>query len=188
MNRRILLIVSLLTVLSLLLAACGGSAAPTQAPAATQAAAPTQAPAAGAAVTLEYWLWDSLQLPPYQKCADNFTAKNPNIKINITQKGWDDYWSGIQNGMIAGNAPDVFTDHLAKYPEFAAKNHLVDIQTYIDRDKVDMSAYLSGLADLWARDGKRFGLPKDWDTVAVVYNKDMLDKAGVTVEELGRLD
>ena len=86
--------------------------------------------------------------------------------------------------MIGGTAPDVFTDHLAKYPEFASKNQLVDIQPYIDRDKVDLSVYLSGLADLWGRDGKRFGLPKDWDTIAIVYNKDMLDKAGVTVDEV----
>ena len=27
-------------------------------------------------------------------------------------------------------------------------------------------------------------MPKDWDTVALVYNKEMLDKAGVTVDEL----
>ncbi len=198
MNRRLLLLVSLLTVISVLLGACGGGAqpAPTQAPAAAATQAPAAAPAAtaapaaaapaagGEAVPVAYWLWDANQLPAYQKCADDFMAKNPNIKINITQQGWDDYWSGIQNGMIAGNAPDVFTDHLAKYPEFAAKNQLLDIQPFIDRDKVDTSVYLSGLADLWARDGKRFGLPKDWDTIAIVYNKDMLDKAGVTVDDV----
>ena len=122
--------------------------------------------------------------PAYQQCATDFMAKNPNITVNISQKGWDDYWSGIQNGMIAGNAPDVFTDHLAKYPEFASKGQLVDIQPYVDRDKVDLSVYLNGLADLWGRDGKRYGLPKDWDTISIVYNKDMLDKAGVTVDEL----
>ena len=44
--------------------------------------------------------------------------------------------------------------------------------------------YLNGLADLWGREGKRYGLPKDWDTISIVYNKDMLDKAGVTVDEL----
>ena len=203
MNRRLLLLVSLLTVISVLLGACGGgaqpaptaapaAAAPTEAPAAAApteapaAAAPTAAPAAssGETVNLDYWLWDANQLPAYQKCADNFMAKNPNIKVTITQQGWNDYWSGIQNGMIGGTAPDVFTDHLAKYPEFASKNQLVDIQPYIDRDKVDLSVYLSGLADLWGRDGKRFGLPKDWDTIAIVYNKDMLDKAGVTVDDV----
>ncbi|HNS03394.1 MAG TPA: sugar ABC transporter substrate-binding protein [Anaerolineae bacterium] len=194
MYRRFLLIVSLLVIFSLVLGACGGAATPApQAPAAEAPAAEApaaQEPAAAAppadagSATLEYWLWDTAQLPPYQACADAFTAANPNIKVNITQKGWDDYWSGIQNGMIAGNAPDMFTNHLAKYPEFASKGQLVDIQPYIARDGVDMSVYLKGLADLWGRDGKQYGLPKDWDTVAIVYNKDMLDAAGVTVEEL----
>jgi multiple sugar transport system substrate-binding protein len=32
---------------------------------------------------------------------------------------------------------------------------------------------------LWVRDGKRYGLPKDWDTISIVYNVDMLKKAGV---------
>ena len=35
--------------------------------------------------------------------------------------------------------------------------------------------YAKGLADLWvAQDGKRYGLPKDWDTIAIFYNKKML--------------
>jgi multiple sugar transport system substrate-binding protein len=201
MNRKLLSVVSLLTLCALLLGACGGAPA-TQAPAAQAPAAQApaaqapasqapaqpaaQAPASGGTVTLEYWLWDANQLPAYQKCAADFTAKNPNIKVNITQQGWGDYWSNIQNGMITGNAPDVFTDHLAKYPDFAAKNQLVDIQPMVDKDKVDLNVYLHGLADLWTRNGKRFGLPKDWDTIALVFNKAMLDKAGVTVDDLNK--
>ena len=197
MNRRILVVLSVLTLFSLLLAACGGGAATpaAPAPAATQApaaAAPaaTEAPAAvapaasGEAVQLQYWLWDANQLPAYQQCIDDFGAKNPNIKVTITQQGWGDYWSNIQTGMITGTAPDIFTNHLAQYPTFAAKDQLVDIEPLVKRDNVDLGVYIGDLADLWARDGKRFGLPKDWDTIAIVYNKDMLDKAGVTVEEL----
>lgn len=163
---------SLLVLASLVLGAC-------------TPAASTAAPASGGGeVTLAYTLWDTLQLIPYQQCADDFMAKNPNIKIEISQRGWGDYWTYIQTSMAAGNAPDVFTNHLAKYPEFASKNQLVDIQPLVERDQVDLGIYLSGLADLWSRDGKRFGLPKDWDTIAVIYNTDMLEKAGITVEEL----
>jgi multiple sugar transport system substrate-binding protein len=166
---------SMLILASLVLGACGS----------TQPAASTAAPASGGGeVNITYSLWDTNQLVPYQQCATDFMAKNPNIKIEITQMGWSDYWTNLQTSMAAGNAPDVFTNHLAKYPEFASKNQLVDIQPLVERDKVDMSIYLPGLADLWSRDGKRFGLPKDWDTVAVVYNEDMLEKAGITVEEL----
>lgn len=167
-------------VLSLILAACGSAAQPTSAPAAGGDAAATSAPAAGGeGVTIRYQLWDSNQQPAYQACADAFHEENPGITVKIEQLGWGDYWSGIQTGMVGGTAPDVFTNHLAKYPEFAAKNQLVDIEPMVQRDGVDLSVYYPGLADLWVRDGKRFGLPKDWDTVAIVYNADMLAAAGV---------
>lgn len=174
--------------LSLVLAACGAAppaAAPTGAPAAGGEAA-TSAPAAEG-VTIRYGLWDANQQPAYEACAAKFHEQNPGITVKIEQQGWDDYWSGIQTGMVGGTAPDVFTNHLAKYPEFAAKEQLLDIEPLVKRDGVDTSVYLSGLADLWGRDGKRYGLPKDWDTVAVIYNQAMLDAAGVTVDELGDL-
>ena len=131
-------------------------------------------------VKLTYWLWDSNQLPMYQACADAFTKANPTIKVELQQKGWDDYWTGITTGFVSGTAPDVFTDHLAKYPEFATNNQIVDLAPYIAKDKVDSKQYLTGLFDLWGRQGKQFGLPKDWDTIAVFYNKAMAAKAGVT--------
>jgi multiple sugar transport system substrate-binding protein len=138
-------------------------------------------------VTIRYTLWDANQLPAYQKVADNFMAKNPDIKIVITQMGWADYWNDLQTSMVAGTAADVFTDHLAKYPEFAAKGQLLDIEPMVKADKVNTRIYLTGLADLWTRDGKRFGLPKDWDTIAIVYNKDMAKAAGITEKEMNSL-
>jgi multiple sugar transport system substrate-binding protein len=184
-------------VAGLILAACGGggtttpaSGGATAAPAAGGAATAAPAAASGGAsggVTIRYQLWDTNQQPPYQACADEFHKQNPNITVKIEQLGWGDYWSGIQTGMVGGTAPDVFTDHLAKFAEFASKNQLVDIQPLVDRDKVDVNQYIPGLADLWVREGKRYGLPKDWDTVAIVYNTDMLQKASIDPASLKAL-
>jgi hypothetical protein len=38
------------------------------------------------------------------------------------------------------------------------------------------------------QDGKRYGLPKDWDTVAMFYNKKLVKDAGYTEEQLANLD
>ncbi len=139
-------------------------------------------------VTIKYELWDSAQLPAYQKCAEVFMEKNPNIKIEITQLGWNDYWTGLQTEMVGGSASDVFTNHLAKFKEFANKGQLVDLAPYIKRDSIDTSIYLNGLEKLWqTEDGKCYGLPKDWDTIAIVYNADALNKAGITKEEANSL-
>ncbi len=130
-------------------------------------------------VTIRYWLWDNNQLPAYTECASQFMESNPDITVEIEQLGWGDYWEGIQSGFITGDAPDVFTNHLAKYPEFVALEQLVDIQPLVERDSVPTDIYYPGLADLWVKNGARYGLPKDWDTVAVIYNANMLEAAGI---------
>ncbi len=145
------------------------------------------APARAQDVKLTYWMWDSNQLPMYQQCAKNFEAATPGVKVDLQQKGWDDYWTGITTGFVSGTAPDVFTNHLAKYPEFANNSQIVDIAPLIAKDKVDKGQYLAGLYDLWGKNGKQYGLPKDWDTVAVFYNKNLVAKAGVKEADLANM-
>jgi multiple sugar transport system substrate-binding protein len=124
----------------------------------------------GGPVTLTYWLWDDKQQPAYQACADAFSKANPTVTVKISQTAWDQYWQNLTTQLAGGSAPDVWTDHASYYPQFVSSNQILDIQPYVDKDKVDLGQYQAGLADLFVKDGKRYGLPKDWDTMAVVYN------------------
>jgi len=136
--------------------------------------------------TVTYWLWDSNQQPAYQACADAFEKENAGLKVDIVQRGWNDYWNTLTAGFVSGSAPDVFTDHVSQYPDFVAKNQLLALD---DGTKdVDFGQYAEGLADLWvAKDGKRYGLPKDWDTEAIFYNKKMVKDAGLTDADMAHL-
>jgi multiple sugar transport system substrate-binding protein len=134
-------------------------------------------------VELRYALWDSNQQPAYQACADEFTRRNPGITVSIEQAGWSEYWDGLTTALVAKTAPDVFTDHAGRYPELMSRNQLLDIQPFVERDGVDTSIYLVN-PDMWVKDGKRYGLPKDWDTIAFYYNKAMIEAAGITDEEI----
>jgi len=143
----------------------------------------------GATGTVSYWLWDSNQLPAYQAVAKAFERENPDIRIRITQLGWNDYWTKLTAGFIAGTAPDVFTDHLTKFPQYA------DLDVLYELDELEATAgirdadYQSGLAELWkGRNGHRYGSPKDWDTIAMFYDEAVMQKAGVTPEQLAALE
>jgi multiple sugar transport system substrate-binding protein len=62
---------------------------------------------------------------------------------------------------------------------------LLPLNDFIERDGFDTDQYFPGLAELWVTpDGSRYGLPKDWDTVVVVYNRQMLRDAGITEDQL----
>jgi len=137
---------------------------------------------------VSYWLWDSNQQPAYQQCADAFHTANPNVTVKISQYGWDDYWTKLTTGFVAGTAPDVFTNHLSKYPEFVAQGQLLSLDATLTKDGVNTSNFQAGLSDLWVgQDGKRYGLPKDFDTVAIFYNKALTKAAGVADSDLANL-
>jgi multiple sugar transport system substrate-binding protein len=167
-------------VMGLLLTACGGGS--------SGGGGGGSIDTSKASGTVSYWLWDNNQQPAYQACADAFHTANPNITVKISQYGWDDYWGKVTNGFVAGTAPDVFTDHLSKYPEFVTQGQLVALDDVLSKDGVKTDGYEAGLADLWVgQDGKRYGLPKDWDTISIFYNKDMTKNAGLTDEQMNSL-
>jgi multiple sugar transport system substrate-binding protein len=84
---------------------------------------------------INYWLWDNNQLPSYRACTDAFEKQNPDSKIKITQTGWFDYWTALNTAFVSGTAPDVFWNHLSRYPDFAQNNLLVDLAPLIQRDR-----------------------------------------------------
>jgi multiple sugar transport system substrate-binding protein len=135
-----------------------------------------------------YWMWDASQLPAYQQCADDFEAENPDIHIAIEQVGWDYYWGRLLSAFVANGAPDVFVDHTSKYGDYTSRGLIEPLDQLIARDGPDMSQFVKGTGDLWVGDdGKRYGLPKDFDAVGLFYNAKMARDAGLTPEQMQNL-
>jgi multiple sugar transport system substrate-binding protein len=171
--------------LSLTLTACGGDSGSSSGSGGDVGADGGPIDTSKATGEISYWLWENAQQPAYQSCADLFQQKNPGTKINISQYAWDDYWNKLTTSFVAGSAPDVFTDHLAKYGEFVSQDQLVPLDETLAKDGFNVNQYQPGLADLWVgQNGKRYGLPKDFDTVSVFYNKKYIKDGGVTPEQL----
>lgn len=141
------------------------------------------------AVSLTYWMWDANQVPGYQQCASDFEAANPDVRINIEQYGWDDYWTQLTARMVAESAPDVFVDHAQQFGKYASFDQILDISDRVESSDLDLAQYQEGLVDLWRGDqGGLYGLPKDWDTVGLFFNADLIADAGYTAADLADLE
>ena len=182
-------------LLSFLLAGCGVSelpvpvAVPSPTPfidsVVTATPAPTPDPEP---VTLRYALWDARQEPAYAACARQFMDEHPDITIVFERTDWPAYWDKLADDLTSANAPDVFVNHLTRLPDLITADALIDLEPYVQRDGIDDTIYIGRLPRLWTRAGQRLGLPKDWDTIALVYNQQLLDAAGVTIDEVNQLD
>lgn len=63
---------------------------------------------------------------------------------------------------------------------YTEANVLMDLNSYIEKDDaIDMDNYYPGITQLYNKDGVQYAIPKDHDTIAVIYNKAVFDKYGV---------
>ena len=141
----------------------------------------TAAVAESEPVTITYACWDSNQATLLQKVADEFHAANPNITIEIQVNGWADYWTALEAAATGGSLPDTFWMHSNNIYYYGSNNQLLDLTDYIAKsDLVDLKNYPEGLNAIYNIDGKQYAVPKDYDTIALWYNKTLFDAAGLS--------
>jgi multiple sugar transport system substrate-binding protein len=92
---------------------------------------------------------------------------------------WDSYWDKLKTQLAAGTAPDVFAMDAPLYLDYQSRDVLLNLQPYLDKNP-DMlkDVYPQTLSAYKTADGY-FGLPRDFQTIVLFYNKDMFDKAKV---------
>ena len=124
-------------------------------------------------------IWDSNQQKGLQIIADKWTETS-GVKVNIEVVDWDNYWTLLEAGASGGTMPDVFWMHSNNAQMYMENDVLLKLNDYVEKEKIDMSKYYEGVKNLYTRsDGNIYALPKDHDTIALLYNKAIFDKYGV---------
>ena len=131
---------------------------------------------------LKVAIWDNNQLAGIQQIADEWTEQS-GVKVQIDVINWDNYWTLLEAGASdQSGMPDVFWMHSNVAQMYMENDILLNLDDYIAADdKIDLSNYYEGITDLYTRDdnGSVYALPKDHDTIALLYNKAIFDKYGV---------
>ncbi|MEG0900892.1 MAG: sugar ABC transporter substrate-binding protein, partial [Clostridia bacterium] len=126
-------------------------------------------------VSITFALWDTNQEPGMKAIADAYTAKHPNVTVEVQVTPWSEYWTKLEAAAQGGALPDVFWMHSNQIMKFAAAGMLLDLTDL----NLDYTPYPSGITALYNYDGKQLAVPKDYDTIALAYNKEIFDNAGV---------
>jgi multiple sugar transport system substrate-binding protein len=175
---------ALLIVAAMLLAACGGAATPEPAPAApveqpaapAEQPAPTEQPAATGAKTelvLMGWSSSPAENERLQQMVDTYNAANPGVNVTLSQV--PDYDTKLQVSLAGGSPPDVFYVDSFKFFDLQNAGALANGNDQI----VDQSDFVPSLKSAFTKDGQFYCPPKDFSTLALEYNTDLFDAAGV---------
>jgi multiple sugar transport system substrate-binding protein len=134
----------------------------------------------GGKVTLKLGMWASS--PAEKQLVDKqiaaFEKANPNITVK-EQVVTGNYLQALQPMLASKTAPDIFYVDASYAPTLEDSGVLAPLDSYIKSEKVDTGDFAPAALKAFQWKGTTYGLPKDYNTMALEYNPALLAKAGI---------
>ena len=108
----------------------------------------------------------------------DFEAQHPNIKVKYEAIS-DQYMDVIKTRLVGEAAPDVFYLESVEAPFLMSQNVLEPLEAYITPE-FDLADFEDSLLDSFKYQNHIYGLPKDYSTLALFYNKKAFTAAGLS--------
>ena len=137
---------------------------------------------------LKFWINSSLnahEKTAYQKAADEFSQKNPNVKVSVeVVPGSETDVAKLMTAVRSGAGPDIAVIDRFTVAQRAATGLLVDLTPLIAKEGKDLGQEYSEAP--WQEvlyQKKVYALPTNTDARVLFYNKQLLKEAGVDLSE-----
>ena len=173
--RRLLPALAGTAALALVLAACGSDTGSTSdtSPTADDTVDPTS-------ISGDLTWWDTSdpanEGPTYKKLIDKFNETYPNVNINYQSVPFAEAQNKFKTAAKSGSgAPDILRAEVAWVPDFAALGYLYALD---DTDLLDGNFLETPLSSN-VYEGQTYGVPQVTDTLGLMYNKALFEKAGL---------
>lgn len=114
-----------------------------------------------------------------QQVLQDFEASHPTIKVKFEVIA-DQYMDVIKTRLIGDAAPDVFYLDALEAPFLMAQNVLEPLNPYITSE-FDLADIEPNLLQPFQAQNQIYGLPKDYSTLALFYNRQAFQTAGLNV-------
>lgn len=129
-------------------------------------------------ITLSGWQSSPNEGKLLDEVIREFEAKNPTIKVKREVIN-SQYMDVIRTRLIGEVAPDVFYLEAFEAPTLIKSGVLEPLNSYI-KPEFKLNDFELNLLNAFKRDGKVYGIPKDFSTLALFYNSTALKNAGIT--------
>ncbi|MBU3114169.1 ABC transporter substrate-binding protein [Clostridium lacusfryxellense] len=139
----------------------------------------TEASAKPVTITVEVWGSSDTETKLIDDQIASFNELNKSKKITLKKEvATGDYNQVMQTKIAAKTEPDLFFLDVSLVPSYVEKGAVAPIDEYLDKE--DLKDFYPNLLSGFQVGGKTYGLPKDFNSLALFYNKKMFVDAGVT--------
>ncbi|GGT03750.1 extracellular solute-binding protein [Streptomyces cinerochromogenes] len=131
-------------------------------------------------VTITWWDTSNAtnEAPTYKALVQQFEAAHKDIKVKYVNVPFDQAQNKFDTAAGAKGAPDILRSEVGWTPAFAKKGFFLPLDG--TEALADQGKFEPNLIKQAQYEGKTYGVPFVTDTLALVYNKALFKKAGIT--------
>ncbi|WP_225755575.1 ABC transporter substrate-binding protein [Actinotalea sp. Marseille-Q4924] len=183
-KRRLLATGAVSITAALALAACGGGSTPEDIAGggeAPEGAGEFTGEYDGPDVELSYWNGFTGGDGPFmQELVDQFNEEHPNINVVSNTIQWADFYQRVPAAVNAGEGPDVGVMHLDQLATNAARNVIVPLDDLTESLELTADDFSEEVWNAGIYQDERYGIPLDVHSLAMYYNTEHFEAAGIT--------
>lgn len=130
-------------------------------------------------LTLEVWGFDDADV--FAEAFANYAKLNPAVtQVNYKKQVLDvvSYKADVLDAIAAGKGPDIFLIHNAWLPAY--KDKIAEAPIDVLSEQKVKNNFVDVVMSDFVDEGKIFALPLSVDSLALYYNKDLFNEAGIT--------
>ena len=136
--------------------------------------------AEGSATTITMWTFIAQHQEFYETMAAKWNEEHPDqlIALQVTTLGYDDMHNKLKVALQADEgAPDMCDVELGQFPNVLAySDKLVDLTPYMESYMPDL---VQARFEIYAKDGKYYGVPTHVGAMVAFYDVALLESAGI---------
>lgn len=135
----------------------------------------------GPDVSLSYWNGFTGGDGPFMtELVEQFQQEHDNITIESNTIQWSDFYQRVPAAVQAGQGPDVGVMHLDQLATHAGRNIIVPVDDLADGLGLSEDDFTPEIWDAGIYDDARYGIPLDVHSLAMYYNTEHFQQAGIT--------
>lgn len=128
---------------------------------------------------LEFWgVYDEPTL--YSGFIEAYTKENKHVTINYQKKPFDTYEKDLVDALAAGKGPDIWAIHNTWLPKHKDKISLLPQGEEFITLKMFQDTFVDVVYQDFVENNEIYAIPLYVDTLALYYNKDLLNSAGIS--------
>ncbi len=128
-------------------------------------------------------LWDEQVAAAYRESFAEFHRENPDVDVRVGVVAYSTYFDTLRTDVAGGSADDIFWLSSAYFAGYADSGRLMDIRQALG--PAALRDWEPSVVNQFTRDGTLWAVPQLTDAgIAVYFNADLLDAAGVPLSEL----